>query len=227
MRHLQSFSIFESTISLTWEQEAFLDNFVYGTWTLNPEGKIDVKGDFLGHDGIEKILDFKGLKFGRVTGDFWCFAIGLKTLTGSPSIVGGDFSCYQNDITSLEGGPEEVGGNYDCRPNDKLVSLKGAPEILKGSFKGPGEIWIPSGGWSSEGILKYWKETEDPKRKALLATLLTKERLQKEIDADPAAALGMLKNYFSDPWFRELDLKWSGKMGPWVDLMGDAGELGF
>jgi hypothetical protein len=249
MRHLQTFSIFESTGSLTPDQTFFLDKFVRGTWTLNSKGKIDVEGDFLAHR--EDLTDFMSLKFGRVTGDFRCDGNRLTSLDGAPSTVGGefhcdnnrltslkggptkvggDFNCRNNLITSLEDGPGEVGGDYDCSPNDGLVSLKGAPEILKKSFEGPGGIYIPSGVWSIDRIFKTWKrwkKTEDPRGKALLATLLTKEKLQKEIDEDPAGALADFKNHFSEPWFRELDLKWPGKMGPWVDLMGDAGELGF
>jgi hypothetical protein len=42
MRHLQSFSIFESTVTLTPEQESFLNRYTEGRGKLNPEGLVDV-----------------------------------------------------------------------------------------------------------------------------------------------------------------------------------------
>jgi hypothetical protein len=224
MKHLQSFKIFESDERLTPEQEKFLDRCVIGSWTLNPDGKIDVEGDFQG-DGY--LTDFKGLKFGRVSGDFWCHGNDLTSLDGAPSAVGKDFWCYRNDITSLEGGPQEVGGNYDCTPNDNLVSLQGAPKILKGEFEGPGGISILSGGWSPEGIFETWKKTRNPRGKELLGTLLTKERLQKAIDADPAGAMKMLRDYLSEDWLKGMKLIWPESTRDYVQALTDLGEIGF
>jgi hypothetical protein len=46
MKHLKPFLIFESSSGLTKEQEEFLDRHTKGTWKLNPNGLVDVHGDF-------------------------------------------------------------------------------------------------------------------------------------------------------------------------------------
>lgn len=66
-------------------------------------------------------------KFDTVTGNFLCDGNPLKSLIGSPSIVGGQFSCIGTGIVDLEGGPQQVGKSYYCSMN-RLKSLKGAPE---------------------------------------------------------------------------------------------------
>jgi hypothetical protein len=195
---------------------------------VGPEGKINVNSSFLAQG--EGLTDFKGLEFGEVSENFRCENNSITSLKGSPVEVGLGFYCYNNRITSLEGGPEKVGKNYDCDPNENLVSLAGAPISVGGIFTAP-EIRIPEGGWNPQGIFEVFKKTKNARGKALLGTIMPthvgREFLQREIDVDPAGALAELKNYFSEGWFRGLDLKWPGKMGPWVDLMGDAGELGF
>ncbi len=228
MKHLQEFSIFRSLRVLTRDQRNFLKSCTEGTWSINSEGKIDINGDFLSQGN--ELVGFKGLEFGEVSGKFFCNNNLLTSLAGSPRKIDGRFTCFRNRLTSLEGGPEEVGGNYDCGRNNLLVSLSGAPKILKGEFEGPG-IYIPRGFWSPEGIFDCWENNRDDRGKSLLETIFPthvgRDFFQKKIDADPSQALSDLKNYFSEPWFRSLDLKWPGKMGPWVNLMGDAGELGF
>jgi hypothetical protein len=58
-------------------------------WILNPDGTVDVDGDvYLSGQRLSKLP----LKFGRVTGDFWCF---------------------DNQLTSLEGCPKEISGAFD------------------------------------------------------------------------------------------------------------------
>jgi hypothetical protein len=229
MRHLQSFSIFESSDGLTPEQKEFLDECVRGSWTLNLEGKIDIRGDFLGFR--EDLINFKGIEFGEVVGDFNCKENRLTSLQGCPIKVGGNFRCYSNRITSLESGPEEVSGYYDCSPNDFMTSLVGAPKILENYFEGPREIFVWSGEWNPEGIFKSWKELKNPQGKKLLETIfpthIGRDFFQKMIDEDPSKALSELKPLFSVSVFRSFNLQWPAKMQVWVDLMGDAGELGF
>ena len=76
--------------SLTQEQIDWLDKCTKGSWTLNPKtGLVNVKGNFIcPHQGLK---GFKGVKFGR---------------------VGGDFCCSYNQLTSLEGAPLKVGRNF-------------------------------------------------------------------------------------------------------------------
>lgn len=99
-------------------------------WTLNEDGTIDVDG----HVEIygEKITKLP-LKFGRVTGCFWCYNNGLTSLEGSPNYVGGAFNCESNKLTTLEGSPKKVEGAFNCSLN-KLTSLEGAPDFIGGDF---------------------------------------------------------------------------------------------
>ena len=122
-------------------------------WKYNPvTDRIDINGDF--DCGSAGLKDFKGIKFGRISGHFDCSGLGLTSLIGAPEDVGKDFNCSKNNLTSLEGapervgysfncsknsleslegGPEYVGGDYDCSSN-KLVTLKGSPKNLRGGF---------------------------------------------------------------------------------------------
>ncbi|OCB75551.1 hypothetical protein B0A79_23860 [Flavobacterium piscis] len=73
------------------------------------------------------------IRFGRVSGDFYCYANKLQTLKGSPDFVGGDFNCANNQLTSLKGSPSSVGRDFACHENS-LTSLKGCPTHIHGNF---------------------------------------------------------------------------------------------
>jgi len=99
-------------------------------YTVNPDRTVDVDGDVdLSDMGLDKLP----LKFGYVSGDFYCGNNELTSLEGAPRKVGGNFYCFNNKLTSLEGSPEEVGGDFYCE-NNKLTSLVGAPEEVGGYF---------------------------------------------------------------------------------------------
>jgi len=99
-------------------------------YTINEDGAIDVDGDV----NLSYIKSSKlPLKFGRVTGSFYCFNNELTTLDGCPREVGGSFDCCHNQLTSLEGCPVEVGGSFWCYKN-KLITLEGCPNEVVGSF---------------------------------------------------------------------------------------------
>ena len=133
MKYLKTYQLFEAKNGLTPEQEAFLNKYTKGTWTLNPAtGLVDVDGDF--HCMWNRVEDFKGVKFGKVTGDFEYSENSLTSLEGAPQEVSGHFSCSGNLLTSLEGAPQNVGGDFDCSFN-KLTSLEGAPQKVEGVFK--------------------------------------------------------------------------------------------
>ncbi len=120
-------------IELTKEQIDFLNRFTKeGTWKINTKtGLVDIKGKFdCSESGLE---NFKGVRFGVVTGDFDCSFNQLKSLIGAPQKVGEDFKCYMNKLTSLEGAPQKVGRSFYCDRN-KLTSLIGAPQEVKGYF---------------------------------------------------------------------------------------------
>ena len=118
--------LMESQGTLTQEQKDWLDKFTEGTWRVNPStGLVDVDGDFncRGWD----LQNLMGVRFGRVSEDFFCSYNQLTSLEGAPQEVGGSFSCVSNNLTSLEGAPQEVGKGFWCT-NNKLTSLEGAPQ---------------------------------------------------------------------------------------------------
>jgi hypothetical protein len=123
-------------------------NYYKGVWTLNKEtGLVDIEGNFDSYECIRynsygtscgireaiKSKDFKGIKFGVVTGYFYCSNMGLESLEGAPIKVLEDFDCSGNKLTSLTGAPKEVGGDFYCSVN-KLNDLKGAPSVVGGDF---------------------------------------------------------------------------------------------
>ena len=131
----------------------FLEKCTIGKWTINKKtGLVDIEGDF--DCAKKKLKDFQGVRFGVVTGGFYCSYNKLTSLEGAPQEVGGDFNCSDNKLpslegapkkvdgdfycsynklTSLEGAPQEVGGNFSCS-NNSLTSLYGAPQVVKGNF---------------------------------------------------------------------------------------------
>jgi hypothetical protein len=134
MQRIKTFRTFESvTGGLTPDQESWLDKCTRGrgTWSLNAEGLVDVEGSF--DCSSQGLSDLKGVRFGKVSGDFSCSWNNLTSLVGAPGKVGGDFYCSYNKLTSLEGAPREVRGGFYCSEN-KLTSLEGSPLEVKGYF---------------------------------------------------------------------------------------------
>jgi len=114
------------------EQIKFLNKYTRGTWTLNEKtGLVDIEGNFDCDD--EKLTNFKGVKFGVVTGYFSCSDNSLTSLVGAPQEVGEGFYCSDNNLTSLEGAPQKVGEGFYCSDNN-LTSLEGAPQEVGGNF---------------------------------------------------------------------------------------------
>ena len=133
MRHIKTFSLFESVQILTPEQKNFLDKYTKGgSWSLNPStGLVDLQGNFdCAREGLNDLL---GIRFGKAPFKFYCNGNNLKSLVGAPQTVGGDFSCNENKLMSLEGAPQTVGGSFFCLIN-KLTSLAGAPGTVGGGF---------------------------------------------------------------------------------------------
>ena len=133
MRHVKRYKeLFESQTELTPEQTEWLDKCTAGKWTLNPQtGLVDVDGRLTCY--YQGLTDFKGVRFGVVTGDFICSSNKLTSLEGAPQEVGGYFDCFHNELTSLEGAPKKVGGDFHCG-NNELTSLKDAPQEVGGYF---------------------------------------------------------------------------------------------
>ena len=91
---------------------------------------INVKGDVdLSNLNLTKLP----IRFGTVSGNFYCHDNNLTTLEGAPEKVGLGFDCSYNMLTSLVGAPKSVGYDFNCEHND-LTSIKGAPKEIGGDF---------------------------------------------------------------------------------------------
>jgi len=99
-------------------------------YTINSDGSIDVDGNVKFSKGLLTTLP---LRFGKVSGDFYCSNNDLSSLVGGPSSVGGNFQCYNNQLSTLEGAPVTVGGDFSCMYSI-LTSLEGAPTTVGGDF---------------------------------------------------------------------------------------------
>jgi hypothetical protein len=101
MKYIKPYQIFEASApaaALTQEQIDWLDKCVDGRWKLNTQtGFVDVVGSF--DCGKQGLTDFKGVKFGKVSGSFYCEVNGLTTLVGAPQTVGGIFRCGGNPVS--------------------------------------------------------------------------------------------------------------------------------
>ena len=112
-------------------------NRLKSMFTLNPQtNRYDYDGN-LGNRTLKNIVsedkDGFTLNFGKITGEFNCSELGLKSLKGAPQKVGKDFYCNGNRLTSLEGAPTEIGGDFSCN-SSQLTSLEGAPKIVGRDF---------------------------------------------------------------------------------------------
>jgi hypothetical protein len=105
----------------------------YRIWkkhSIHEDGTVDVDGNV---DLSGKNLKELPLKFGKVSGNFFCNTNQLTSLEGCPTTVGKDFSCDNNKLTSLKGCPTTVGGYFWC-DNNQLTSLEGCPREVGNSF---------------------------------------------------------------------------------------------
>ena len=179
MRYLRDYKLFENMNSLTNEQRKFLDKNTIGTWSVNSEGLVDIKGGFYCQgQGLE---DFLGIRFGRVSEIFSCRDNQLKTLEGSPREVGESFYCYGNQLRTLEGSPRKVGGGFFCYENP-LISLEGAPEVIKYDFRF-------NNTWFKYNLQSFLNEIDriKPDEISLLLThhFFTVEVIQEQITKNP------------------------------------------
>ena len=104
---------------------------IQGTYEL-VDGVYNVKGNVLlkSNKKVEKLP----VKFGKVTGYFYCSYNKLRSLEGSPKWVGDYFSCDNNNLTSFKGAPKFVGGDFFCFGN-YLKTLEGCPQHIGVEFK--------------------------------------------------------------------------------------------
>ena len=195
MKYLDNYKIFENSANLTQEQIDFLENFTRGKWNINPDtGLIDVRGNF-DCDRMD-LNDFKGLKFGKVTGYFYCDSNNLKTLDGSPREVGVEFWCQRNPLISLEEAPLKIEEyfvlyNFYLRYNlntfleEIKKDLPGVTELLlTHHFLTPQVIKeeITKDSYFCYYVSKAWNTPPFKKKQEELTKILPQEDLQK-IDA--------------------------------------------
>ena len=179
MKHVKKYKeLFESQTELTPEQTEWLDTNTFGKWNLNPQtGLVDVDGDFNCY--YRRLTDFKGVRFGVVTGYFYCYHNRLTSLEGAPQSVGGGFDCSNNWLTSLKDAPLSVNGGFDCSLN-KLTSLEGVPLDLRGDFycsKNPVSESVlkalykkmQSGMSWPDAVASHWRYIRSEEEKILLA----------------------------------------------------------
>ena len=112
-------------------------NRLKSMFTLNPQtNRYDYDGDLDSSILKNFVSDDKDgftINFGKITGNFYCFELGITSLRGAPQEVGEDFNCSDNYLTSLEGAPKKVGGSFRCF-NNQLPSLEGAPQEVGEDF---------------------------------------------------------------------------------------------
>ena len=118
--------------NLLKERESLLKKFLYNPQT----NRYDYDGNLYTNDLSILVSEDKDgfiINFGKITGNFNCYGLGLTSLKGAPTEVGKYFNCSNNQITSLEGAPQIVGRDFYCSYN-QLTSLKGAPQTVNGDF---------------------------------------------------------------------------------------------
>ena len=112
-------------------------NRLKSMFTLNPQtNRYDYDGDLdwnILSNFVSEDKDGFIINFGKITGNFSCYNLGLTSLKGAPTEVGRDFYCNNNQLTSLEGAPKTVGKDFYCSDN-QLTSLEGAPREVGRSF---------------------------------------------------------------------------------------------
>jgi len=111
MKHIKIYEEFKKN-SLTLKQIEWLDSVVFGNWSVNAEGKIDVKGKV--NAAYNDSLVVIPVQFGSVSESFDVEGCKfLKSLMGSPRIVGTFFDCtHCSSLTTLAGAPEKIGTKF-------------------------------------------------------------------------------------------------------------------
>jgi len=126
MKFIKGYKLFESKSEI----DKICKKYGIKNYTIKGDGSVDVDGDVdLSHEDLTELP----LKFGKVSGSFWCHHNQLTTLEGSPDSVR-DFLCNNNQLTTLEGCPNSVGGDFSCH-NNQLTTLEGCPSSV-------GNLWF-------------------------------------------------------------------------------------
>ena len=202
MGRILEFREFESLSGLSEEQKRWINECARGIWSVGPDGKVDIDGNF-NCSGLN-LKDFKGVRFGRVSKSFSCRNNNLTTLEGAPESVGGDFSCVGNNLQTIEGAPEKVVGNFY---SDRIT--------------------IPAGRWGLSGWLEVLEEGT-PEAQKLISTLISPESLNKRLEESPEKTMVALKGVWNSPTFAKIrsELKIPKGYEDEMDLLGDLDDIG-
>jgi hypothetical protein len=139
---IKNWNLFKESVDRKSEIVEICKRYNIKNYTINDDLSIDVDGNVdLSSNQLTKIP----LKFGRVSGSFYCSSNDLSSLYNSPKWVGYNFFCHSNKLTSLEHLPKYIGGFIDCQYN-KIFSFKGIPDNFRNDFYCYGSpiwnVWI-------------------------------------------------------------------------------------
>ena len=110
--------------------DAICKEYDISKYIINSDGSVDVNGDVeLSHQKLQNLP----LKFGKISGNFFCSNNELTSLVGCPHTVGGVFYCYDNQLSTLVGTPASVGDVYNCAANPLISTYCGDIEIALGA----------------------------------------------------------------------------------------------
>jgi hypothetical protein len=111
---------------LTREQLEWCEkNLITGRWKVNPEGRIDVRGNV---DLQKQTFKKFPVPFGKIIGGSFYCPTSLESLEGAPQSVSREFNCDNCfNLKSLEGAPKKV-KTFNCRNCRTIKDLKGAPQ---------------------------------------------------------------------------------------------------
>ncbi len=115
MKYLKDYKLFENVDFPTdkGEIEKICKLFDIENYTIHKDGTVDVNDD-VNLKGLN--LPTIPLKFGVVSGFFYCSENKLTSLEGCPTECA-KFDCGNNKLTSLEFAPEKVEYGFMCRNN--------------------------------------------------------------------------------------------------------------
>ena len=123
-------------------------------WSINSDGLIDVEGSVnLSFNKLTKLP----LKFGRITGFFYCHENKITSLEGGPIHVGKNYECSNNRLTTLKGAPNQIFDNFYC-DNNQLTTLEYCPRQIGGNFHCYSNLLttLRFGPESVDGIVYAW-----------------------------------------------------------------------
>lgn len=80
-------------------------------YTCNDDKSINVDGNVRFPKNMDFLTEIP-LKFNKVSGDFDCSGLSLKTLKNSPIEVTGNFNCTFNPLSTLEYAPKKIGKTF-------------------------------------------------------------------------------------------------------------------